>query len=290
MKNRASTRAPFFVLAGAALIGSAAHACTGAGLITRIEGSPEDVVIMRSDGGPAHAVARPRVLEVVCSGDEVSVHGGARVTLSIDGVGKVTVNASSPYSVQHRGGATLAGNAYREISEKVVPEMKRLPWDVRLKGPTSGFNFAMGAMASGKQTLVAGDRALLVRLAGNAGPYTVELQRDGGAAVRAESGDPEVILPITTLTPGPYRLRATDGSKNAVEAKINVVANRPATTMPVAGLDDVEVAAAASALELAKSDPATWSLEAEQGLNASPRGGLDRERVYQLLESYYDPD
>jgi hypothetical protein len=52
------------------------------------------------------------------------------------------------------------------------------------------------------------------------------------------------------------------------------------------GLSDAEVRAAVSALQLAKEHPATWAFEAQQILAAAPEEGLDRARVFQLLESY----
>ena len=51
-------------------------------------------------------------------------------------------------------------------------------------------------------------------------------------------------------------------------------------------LPDAEVRAAVQALDLAKSHPGAWAFEAEQIVNAAPSEGLDRERVFLLLESY----
>ena len=39
---------------------------------------------------------------------------------------------------------------------------------------------------------------------------------------------------------------------------------------------------------LARSDPGSWSLGAEQLMQATPANGLDRDKVYELIESYGD--
>ena len=73
---------------GAAAAGQAA-ACDGAGVITRIDGRPQDVVITRAEAGHPLVVTRPRVLEVVCRGDVVHVVGATDLVLAIDGSGSV---------------------------------------------------------------------------------------------------------------------------------------------------------------------------------------------------------
>ena len=52
---------------------------------------------------------------------------------------------------------------------------------------------------------------------------------------------------------------------------------------------DPEVRTAATAAALARSNPGVWSLEAEQLLQAAPANGLDRDKVYELIESYSVP-
>ena len=276
-----------FVGAAGMLAASSASACAGAGIITRIEGRPQDVAITRA-GGAAAAVSRPRVLEVICPGDVIRVQGATKLHLSVDGRGKVRVDSGSGFTVPARTGApSVAGNAYRSVNEKVVPDMKRLPWDVRLKGAGTGFEFALPALASGQQTIRAGRRDLLVRLAGGAGPYLVELLSEAGqpvASVRSASSDP--ILQGVALSPGTYRLKASDSAANAIEARVIVSNQAPPTPTDYAGLPDEEIRAAVNALDLAKRHPKTWAFEAEQILASAPEEGLDRARVYQLLESY----
>jgi len=187
--------------AGAAALALAGHAaaadCAGAGVITRIEGDPAAVSIVRAGA----KVARPRVLEVVCTGDRVSAAGATRITLSLDGRGAVQVNASTPYVVAARGGApSLAGNAYRAVNDQVMPDMKRLPWDVRLKGGDTGFNFALPQLAAGGQEMSPGSRALLLRVTGGGGPYSATLSGPAGSLTASGAGDLQ--FPTANLTPG----------------------------------------------------------------------------------------
>ena len=267
---------------------SSALACSGAGIITRIDGRPQDVAITRTVGGKSAAVAKPRVLEVVCPGDVIRVSGGGRLHLSVDGAGKVQVASGSAFTVPARKGApSVAGNAYRQVNENVVPDMKRLPWNVRLKGAGTGFEFALPALASGQQTLRAGRRDLLVRLAGGSGPYRVELMNEAGQAVASTTSPGEdAVLRGVNLTAGAYRLKASDSAGNVIEARLPAGDRAPPVDAAYAGLPDAEIRAAVTALELAKANPGTWALEAEQLLAAAPEEGLDRARVYELLESY----
>jgi hypothetical protein len=265
----------FALLTGAALAGvfvaETASACAGAGIVTRIDGRPQDIVISRAGA----TVPRPRVLEVVCQGDIVRVSGATKATLSVDGQGKVTVDGARPYTVpQRRGAPSVAGNAYRSVSDKVVPDMKRLPWDVRLKGSGTGFEFALPALASGQQKLQAGRRDLLVRLAGGDGPFRVDLTTESGASVAtASGGDPDLVLRGVTLAPGTYKLKASDSSANGVEARLVVSAEGPPADTTFADLPDAEVRAAVRAVELAKAHPDVWSFEAVQLLSAAPGRG-----------------
>src|ERR1700676_3389713 len=122
--------------ARAGATGALAAPCVGAGVVTRIDGDPAAVSIARAGA----QVARPRVLEVVCVGDRIAAGGATKVTLSVDGRGQIHVDARAPYVVAARAGApSVAGNAYRAVSDQVMPDMKRLPWDVRLKGGEVAF-------------------------------------------------------------------------------------------------------------------------------------------------------
>ncbi len=261
-----------------------AWACTGAGVITRIEGRPQDVIISRS-GTP---VPRPRVLEVMCEGDVIRVQNGATAALSIDGVGPVKVSGAQGYTVGPRKNApSLAGNAYKNVSEKVMPDMKRQPWDVRLRGPGPALGFALTSLSSGKQQVTAGKRDLLVRLDGGVGSYQVEIVDANGAQVAATTGrGSDILLKGVMLAPGVYTIRATDGSGASVHAPLKVVADRPPLSKDYEGIADGEVQAAAMAADLARTDPEVWSMEAEQLLATATVNGLDRESVYELIESY----
>ena len=61
--------------------GAAQAACAGAGVIVRIEGRAQDVVISRVVSGATATVTRPRVLEVICRGDVVRAEGETFVVL-----------------------------------------------------------------------------------------------------------------------------------------------------------------------------------------------------------------
>jgi hypothetical protein len=272
-----------------ALSASAASACPGVGVIIRIEGKPQDVVIMRSEGGgPSAAVARPRVLEVLCQGDTIRADHGTAVTLSLDGSPTVKVQGAQVYTVgARRGTASLAGNAYRNVSDHLLPDMKRQPWDVRLRGPGRELGFALSDLPSQHQTLSAGARNLLVRLDGGVGAYSVQVVGPSGAVLaQAAAGSTNVVLPSLDLSPGDYVIKASDSSGANVEAHVTVIAGRPPVSPDFAGMDDREVQAAATAADLAREHADTWALEAEQILAAAPASGLDRESVYELIESY----
>ncbi|HEY5009355.1 MAG TPA: hypothetical protein VII42_15250, partial [Caulobacteraceae bacterium] len=82
---RSWTRTPAIAalaLAATGWAGLAHAACAGAGVITRIEGRAQDVVISRTDGGATSTVTRPRVLEVVCHSDRITTVGATYVVLS----------------------------------------------------------------------------------------------------------------------------------------------------------------------------------------------------------------
>jgi hypothetical protein len=60
----------------------------------------------------------------------------------------------------------------------------------------------------------------------------------------------------------------------------------PPTDTSFDGLTDLEIRTAAEAATLARDKPALWSFEAEQQLQSAPANGLDRDKVYELIESY----
>jgi hypothetical protein len=277
---------------GAALAASgvAQAACVGSGVITRIDGKPQDVAITRTANGPPTLVARPRVLEVICQGDTIRVAAPSSATLSVDGRGAIKVAGGSSFIVPTRSGApSVAGNAYRELSEQVMPDMKRLAWNVRLKGEGEDFGFRLPTLSTGQQNLTAGRRALLVRLTGGAAPYKVDLKDASGAVVASATGANEaIVLPAAALSTGRYRLTASDSTPRTMTAELTVVAEPPPANGSFADMPDPEVRTAAAATALAQAHPGAWAFEAEQMLHASPANGLDRERVYELVESYGD--
>jgi hypothetical protein len=275
-------------LAATGWAGLAHAACAGAGVITRIEGRAQDVVITRTDGGTTSTVTRPRVLEVVCHSDRITTVGATYVVLSIDGAGSVKVTQNAAYTVPaHSGTPSVISNAYSALNDQVMPDMKRLPWNVRLKGAGDDFGFALSSLTTGGQQVEAGSRSLLVRLVGGAAPYTVEI-RDASNAVVAHqtSPDHDVVLPHVTLAPGAYKITASDSTPRSMDATIGVVSAVPPSDSSFAGLGDPEIRTAAAAATLARESPTPWSFEAEQELQAAPTNGLDRDKVYELIESY----
>jgi hypothetical protein len=269
-------------------LASGALACDGAGVIVRIDGQPQDVQITRIGPNGPQVVSRPRVLEVVCRGDVIRSVGATAISMSIDGVGPVKVDRASSYTVPPRTGAPSAmGNAYRSINEQVMPDMKRLPWNVRLKGAGDDFGFALPALGGGGQQITAGERPLVVRLVGGTAPYRVEIRDLHGRVAAAQTSEShEVQFPATALAPGSYTVTAADSTPRSLCAAISVVSDPPPAHSDFADLPDPEVRTAASATELARDATATWSFEAEQQLASAPRNGLDRDKVYELIESY----
>jgi hypothetical protein len=261
-----------------------AMACDGAGVIIRIDGRPQDVQITRA----AAVVSRPRVLEVVCRADQIRALGETSIVLSIDGSGTVTVGRGGAYTVPNRGGApSVAGNVYRSIDEQVMPDMKRMPWNVRLKGAGDDFGFALPTLVAGGQKLTAGSRPLLVRLVGGTAPYKVVVKDAAGAVIVSQASDNhEVALPAVALAPGAYHITASDSTPRSLEADINVVADAPPMPGDLDGASDPEVKVATASTLLARDHPGDWSFEAEQRLAAAPDTGLDRDKVYELIESY----
>ena len=257
--------------------------CVGAGVVTRINGDPQTLSITRG----ATRVARPRVLEVLCVGDRVSVTGTTQVILSIDGRGAVTVSAAAPFAVAARTGAPSAvGNAYRAVNDQVMPDMKRMPWNVRLRADDP-FAFALANLPAGGQRLSPGNRSLLVRVMGGRGPYRVSISNSSGQTVTAaSSADGSVRLPTAAFAPGAYRVVANDSGGGSVQATVTVNAQAEAPPSTYDAISDLEVRAAATAADMARLHAATQALEAEQLVAAAPVNGLDRSAVYDLIESY----
>lgn len=264
-----------------AIAGAASAQCAGSGVVTRIQGDPGQVSILR--GGSS--VAKPRVLEVVCAGDVVRTSGGAVVTLSIDGVGPVRVTGS-PYTVGPRKGKPgAAGNVYRAVSDQVMPDMKKLPWDVKTKAPEDPVRFA--APDGSVQVVSPGRSQLLVRLIDGIGPFHVELQDASGQVLKAmDTQTPEVTFTGLSLAPGDYRFVVKSQSDSRAEMRFQVAPGAPAPSAEIGELTDAELQAALYALELARTDPAKWQLEATQVLAGAPKGELDRERVFALIDDY----
>ncbi|HEX3916068.1 MAG TPA: hypothetical protein VHW60_01935 [Caulobacteraceae bacterium] len=265
-----------------------AKACDGAGVIIQIGGRPQDVQISRIESGATSIVTRPRVLEVICRDDVVRTSGDTYVVLSVDGAGTVRVDHNIAYTVPARSGApSLIGNGYRALDEQIMPDMKRLPWNVRLKGAGDDFGFALPGLAAGGQQLEAGTRSLLLRLVGGAAPYKVEITDSKGTIVASQaSPSHEVVLNAVPLAVGTYHILASDSTPGTLTADIAVVDTPPRETADYSNLADPEVRVAAAAATLARDYTATWSLEAEQQLQAAPVDGLDRDKVFELIESY----
>jgi hypothetical protein len=153
------------VAAAAAAWAGGAQACPGVGVITRIEGRAQDVVIVRTEDGARTVVTRPRVLEVVCYGDVITAVGATYAMLSIEGANPIRVDRNGAYHVPlPQGARSVFSNGYNALNEQLMPDMKRLPWTVRLKGAGDDFGFAVPDLTVGGQRVRVGDRALLVRL------------------------------------------------------------------------------------------------------------------------------
>jgi len=275
---------------GVALMASTAQAaaCAGSGVITRISGNNKDVAINRA----GRAVANVRVLEVVCVGDVVTAKGATSVTLSIDGVGAIKVDQAKPYTVgPRRGKPSATGNVYRAVSDQVLPDMKRLPWDVRTKGVPEGDPPLRFATATNTPQVISPRGQLLVRLIGNGGPYEVTLLTSAGATVKTVSGaTEELVLNGLTLAPGSYKLTAKDNAGATAELAVQVEASVAQPTGEFDDISDPEVVAAVKAMRLAQSDPSKYTLEAQQILASAPSNGMDRERVYQRIETLGQDD
>ncbi|MCY1648312.1 hypothetical protein OVA11_14935 [Caulobacter sp. SL161] len=280
MKSKVSLLA--FAAAFTVLGASSVQAsCSGAGVITRINGKPQDVIITRA-GAP---VARPRVLDVVCDQDVIKTENGATVLVSLDGAGKVTVGAA-PYTVKGRAKAQVSHSAYSALVDHLMPDMKRQPWDVRLRGGEPPLDFAVASLSTGGQQLTAGRTQLLVRLIGGTPGYKLSILSGDKVLANGASADGDVALATPALAPGDYVLKATDAAGAVQTGKITVVADAPPTPAEFKTFEDLEVQQAATAADLARVLPDVWSFEAEQILHSAPLNGLDRGSVYRLIESY----
>ena len=209
--------------------GAVAQACTGAGVIIRIDGRPQDLVITRIEDGKTSIVSRPRVLEVVCQNDSVHVVGATFVTISIDGRGVVKVDKATDYRCRSAAArrASPATPTARSTS-RCMPDMKRLPWNVRIKGAGDDFGFAVPALTQGGEKLVAGRRDLLVRLVGGTAPYKVEVRTPTGEVVASQSADThEVVFHGLALAPRAYQIVATDSTPRELTAQVTAVDSGP---------------------------------------------------------------
>ncbi|HZC17462.1 MAG TPA: hypothetical protein VE309_11940, partial [Caulobacteraceae bacterium] len=161
------------------------------------------------------------------------------------------------------------------------------PWNVRLKGAGDDFGFALPSLVTGGQQVHAGDRALLVRLVGGTAPYKVEVRDARDAVVASQtSSDHDVLLSGVNLAAGDYKITASDSTPRSLDATVTAVDTAPPAETSFDGLSDPEIRTAAEAAMLARDAPTPWSFEAEQQLQAAPANGLDRDKVYELIESY----
>ena len=100
------------------------------------------------------------------------------------------------------------------------------------------------------------------------------------------SGAGDLLFQTLNFAPGRYHLTATDASGGSIQADFTVAGAPSSMPGTYAALSDPEVRAAATACALARADSKTHALEAEQVLASAPSNGLDRGRVYALIESY----
>lgn len=131
-----------------------------------------------------------------------------------------------------------------------------------------------------------GSRALLLRLTGGAGPYKATLTGPGGQVLGEASGADDLVFPTVAFASGRYHLTASDSAGGSIQADFTVASAPGAAPTTYASLTDPEVRAAATACALAREDSKVHGLEAEQVLASAPSNGLDRARVYSLIESY----
>jgi hypothetical protein len=226
------------------------------------------------------------VLQTLCVGDTVQVRNAA-VLVSLYGRGDFWIRPGQPYTVQPvQGRASYAGNAYRSFDEKTMPDMQRMRAEVRLKGGAEPFEFAVESLAAGGQEVSIGRSNLLVRVSGGQGPYVGRMTDSAGHAWTASSTTADLLFSGVALAPGLVKVSVSDASGHHLEGGFEGSPTLATYPADYRDLDDAEVRAAGEAIDLARSAPKTRSLEAEQQLNSAPAGGLDRETVYELIESY----
>jgi hypothetical protein len=276
------------VAALAAVAGpGAALACDPVGVLNRIEGRPQEVVITRSENPKTPTMFRPRVLQVICRNDIVHVTGSTSVMIAVDGRGVTRVGSERDFTAPPSGGASIAPNLYQELIRVVMPDMQRIVINASVRGPGEDFDFALPALPAGGQLVRAGKRDLLFRLVGGKGPFEVTIRDASGQVVaQGKSDERDIILKDVALAPGLYRVMAADGQPSFSQASFNVVSDAPPREAGDPPFATTELSCAVGAILLAKKHPQAWSFEAEQQLAAVPPEGIDRERVYELIESY----
>ena len=148
----------------------------------------------------------------------MEVRGPATVTLSIGSSGPVQLRQGGSFTVHGQSARpSLASNAYLSVTDNVLKDMKRQPWEVRLRGGEPPLGFGVEGLTAGGQQVLAGQRDLMVRMVGGRPGYTVTLSGPGGV-VATGSGDSsgEVILRGASLAPGTYSLEGRDGAGTVV--------------------------------------------------------------------------
>lgn len=293
MKSRVERALAGAVVVAALAWGSealAAGSCVEAGVITRIHGRPQDLSINRA-GAP---VDRVRVLEPLCVGDRIAATGATWASLSLDGSTTTTVkvDAGHPFTVPTQASNSLAQNGWNLALFNLSRDMKRRPWDVRLRGPGPELGFALASLSTTPQQLTPGRRQLLLRLDGGVGTYDVSLADASGKVLgQVQTKESDVVLPLAApLGVGDYAVKVRDTAGTELEGKVKVVSTPPPVSAAEVGFADPEVRVALAASELARRAPTVWALEAEQMLHAAPpaAGGLDRSSIYELIEGYDD--
>jgi hypothetical protein len=258
-----------------------AEPCVGAGVIAKVEGDYRQVTVHRRSGRVFH----PDVLDVVCEGDQISAGAGARVTIAIDGGPPMTLSGQSTTIVPRSAARSLAGNFYSVVNDKLRPDITRMQRDMRLKGDGPPLAFAIATLPDGRQQVAAGSRGLLVRVRGGTGPYRAALTGPGGLSLAASSDTAALTFDAAVFAAGRYRIEAADAQGAKIAAEFEAAPEPAASADAPAGFSDPEIQAATLAALLVRTDKHR-ALEAEQMVAASPANGLDRERIYDLIESY----
>lgn len=265
--------------------------CQPAGVVTRIEGAAS---MLAGGGGGLRtsrrggASARLAVMSVVCVGDRIRASGNTIVHLSLDGRGLARVDASAPFDVPpppHQ--SVLVTNAYNILVSATFPDANRSTRSTSLRGPDhKPLRFRVRGLQRGEERVTVGSRALIVRLDGGLAPYAVVLLDSTGREVaRAPESGEDVTLPITVLTPGKYRLIASDSAGAATTAQFTAVADDPPWPAEIRYPVDPDTASAMRAVVLARREPYKWSFEAEQALGTRLGQAWDMQALYSLIET-----